>query len=667
MSKKKDKERYPQRQNGENTAEMLQRLLANGLVPKVDPEQEKLEAARALCRKGNPFPLIAMQWPEMVLTDEKEIAIFDRHMRLDRFAHCSESIRNACFDPQNPPLRLDWWQKIILAGFFAIDVAEIYIKGCTGAGKGGSTSIGFCLWYDVYGQSRTVLTGRDKEHAIKNIFGETKDWFMRMQYPHAAEVLKESITESERHSIRLLNPDPSSPTAGEAFSGAHGANTIYGLDETSSLPDSFVENARKNARKIVCLSNPRVRSGEFYRAFEAMGPSLIDTIGCCTGKLGKRLCVTIGGPDCMNVAENRLKTPVSPAGGFEVNGTKYGDNEVLSADDSERVKPLIPRQMDVLQFRITQSDYLPECFAFGKFPKEDAQKQIIIASWLKRHEEAWNDQLPVTCIGADIALSLNGDTSVFAFGGISGCRKLHQVRIDDSIKVAEELVRLSREEYGLNLSDGGIPVCIDYGGGYGSGVGDYLKVLGVWVVEFQPGGTSNFPKNYANLRAEAYATLGLRFDPSGPFGDKPWAIPAVAGLREELCAPERVYANDYIRFRVHPKVEIKKALGRSPDLADALTYLFYVVRRRHELDQWLFSIRNRPLVCYPQNAEEALVRKVELEKEPPPRTEWDDIPFDWKPPVVPNGSNEQRKVVVAQPDKYQREPWWMRYTRDNER
>lgn len=630
----------------------------------IDPEAEALEAARKKCRKGNPFPLIALQWPETLLTDPEEIEIFQRSMKEERFALCTASIKDACFDSDNPPLRFDFWQKIILAGFFAIDIGEVYIKGATGVGKGGSAAFGFCLWYDVYKKSRVTLTGRDKEHAIKNIFGETKNWFLQMAHPSPGRVLGESIDDHERHYIKLLNPDPSSPTAGEAFSGGHGDNTLYGFDEQSSLPDSFVTNARKNAQKMVSLSNPRDRVKDFYRAFEAMGENM-DRIGCCAGKLGKRLCVTVGGPDCINVAERRLKTPVAPIGGFEINGRKYGDNEVLNAEDAKCVKPLIPRQMDMLQFHMALSEPLPDCFAYGKFPKEDAQRQIILASWLQRHEEAWRDNLGVTCVGLDVALSLEGDNTVLAVGGIEGCRAFHPLRLNNTIAIAKEVIRILKDAYGIDLTSGTVPVCIDYGGGYGNGVGSSLKEYGVWVIEFQPGGTSSMPKNYANLRAEGYGTLGLRLDPHGPMSTTPWAIPLQNGLREELCAPERVFANDMIRWRVHPKSEIKQTLGRSPDFADSLTYLFHAVRKKHELDQWLFAIKNRPLMCFPANQEEvAAVRKI-VDETPKPKTEWDDVKFDWAQPKKKEGEpDEPRKIIVAKPDKYPKVPWWHRYVKD---
>jgi hypothetical protein len=658
---KKQKEE-PIVQPGEFADDAIWRALSEKMQFKDEntPEKIELERARELCRKGNPFHLIALQWPELVITDPVEIELFNRAMTEERFAHVTESIRSACLDPANPHLRLDWWQKVILAGFFAKDIGEQYIKGCTGAGKGGSTAIGFCLWYDVYTQCRISLTGANHDHAVKNIFGETKSWYMKMKHrdTKGTAVLKESIEESERRYIKLLNPDPASPTAGESFSGAHGPNTLAAFDENSAHPEVFERNARKNARKIICLANPRIRSGSFYRAFEAMGLDRMDVTGCCPGKRGKRLCVTIGGLDCINVSENRLAIPVAPPGGFEVAGKKFEEFDLIDEEYVEQCKPLIPGQMDVSQFIAALNDStLPECFAHGRFPKEDAERQIILPSWLPRHEQAWNDSVPVTCVGLDVALSLDGDNTVIAVGSDKGCRSFHPFQMENPNEIAREVIRRLAEDYSIDLTLRQTPVCIDYGGGYGRSVGPVLMEMGVWVIPFEPGGSSSTPRQYANMRAEGYGELAIRLDPNGPI-QEPWGIPILDGLREELCAPEREYAPDMIRWKVKPKVEIKQQLGRSPDFADALTYLFHAVKVRHNLQAFLHNISKRSVVLYPTTKEEAVVRKIELEKAP---TEWDKVQWDWAPKQI---NDEPKKNIVTPPDKNPRKPWYTRYLQD---
>jgi len=286
----------------------------------------KINAARTRCRRGNPFPLVALQWPELAIpADTREATIFRKNLNCIEPLPIPDQIKTAIFDRTNPVLRLDWWQHIIIAAFFEPIIGELFIAGATGVGKGASVCMACNLWFDVYTESRIHLTGRDKVHAQKNIFGETVKWRRRMASPVAGETLTERINDTERHYAMLLNPNISSVTAGEAFSGAHGKNTLYVFDEATSHPVSFLENARRNAKLIVALANPRSTMGWFRRGFDkliAAGEQC--RIGLVPGDLRMRLCMMIGGADCLNVRYQRLKVPVAPKGGLELSSELHG-------------------------------------------------------------------------------------------------------------------------------------------------------------------------------------------------------------------------------------------------------------------------------------------------------------------------------------------------------
>jgi hypothetical protein len=91
-----------------------------------------------------------------------------------------------------------------------------------------------------------------------------------------------------------------------------------------------------------------------------------------------------------------------------------------------------------------------------------------------------------------------------------------------------------------------------------------------------------------NLRAEAYGELARRLDPEGPWAEEPWALPADPLLREELVAPEKIFSSDGLAFRLTPKHRhpgancvgetLREKLGRSPDTADAVAYLYHAGR-----------------------------------------------------------------------------------------
>jgi hypothetical protein len=301
---------------------------------KADAELERL---RKLCREGNPFPLVAYQWPELIVQDEREAAIFRENVKMVESALVTDAIKSACLAPNNPVLRIDWWQHIILAAMFDVAIGEMFIAGATGVGKGASVSIGANLWFDAYTEARIHLTGRDRDHARRNIFGETIKWRTRMKEPGIGSVNSEAISHTARHCVVLLNPDASSSTAGEAFSGAHGKNTFYVFDEATSHPDSFVENARRNAHMIVALANPRTLFGWFRAGFKKVPEG--KRIAVIPGDLRMRLCMSIGGADCINVRYHRLKVPVAPKGGIEVTKEHHGYATDSSSPRATEVSP----------------------------------------------------------------------------------------------------------------------------------------------------------------------------------------------------------------------------------------------------------------------------------------------------------------------------------------
>lgn len=289
---------------------------------KLIPESKQLAEYRRMCREGNPFPLIGMQWPEFVIPpDHPDAPFFRENLKLAADANVTDVIKAAIFHPQTPLLRIDWWQHIVIAGFFDSVIGELYIAGGTGLGKGASVSMAVNLWFDAFAECRVHLTGRDREHARRNIFGETVKWYGRMKHPNHGTATAEAISHTKRHYVALLNPDVSSSTAGEAFSGAHGENTLYTYDECTALPKSFVENARRNAKTIAAIANPR-GLGWFKDGFKALPAN--QRIGVVPGDLRMRLCVMVGGEDAINVRYQRLKYPVAPKGGIEVRSVEAG-------------------------------------------------------------------------------------------------------------------------------------------------------------------------------------------------------------------------------------------------------------------------------------------------------------------------------------------------------
>jgi hypothetical protein len=112
-------------------------------------------------------------------------------------------------------------------------------------------------------------------------------------------------------------------------------------------------------------------------------------------------------------------------------------------------------------------------------------------------------------------------------------------------------------------------VAIDVGG-LGAGVVDRLIELGHEdiIVPINFGGSALDSEKYVNRRSEMWATMG-----GWLAGDMPVMIPDDDKLHADLCAPNYSYDSNQ-RLKLEKKEDIKKRLGRSPDIADALALTF---------------------------------------------------------------------------------------------
>lgn len=566
-----------------NTGDAIASMFAEmiGRNQKSDQPQEVREALseyKRLAREGDPFPFIAYQWPELLADGE--------------WSEYSHLFEGALDDPLDPCLKLESWQRKACAASVDDSFGEVALCGSTGCGKGFIVGgIILNLIFDIYPEIRIHITSETFSHAQNNLYGEFVMWRKRMRFPKPASVLGKGTSTGERHYVTILNPKPDS---GEAFSGRHGSRVVYVFDESSAAPKVWVENAIKNASFIFYLSNPRVTIHWFRDLFKPTN----ERSGECVGDLGKRLNLQIGGPDCTNVREKRLRKPVGPLQGIEIDGKFYNQGEVIPKEEWRKQRIIIPGQTDIGKHRATMAqaeEWKRNCFGLGLFPDEDPEFQVILSSWLERHVAYWKSiggDIPIEAFGLDVARSEGGDQNVLACGGAIGLKEFHEWNSPTYEGTKDKVLDIAESKYGIDLKKGQHPVCIDYGGGYGAGVGEFLQKEGVWVVEFQPGGSSKwFPKNFIGCRTEAYALLGRRLSPMDFWASQPFAIPEHEFLTQELVAPLKIFPKDVLTsFRLESKKIVKEKLhGRSPDYADALTYLFYTLFELHQYYQLLLK------------------------------------------------------------------------------
>lgn len=164
-----------------------------------------------------------------------------------------------------------------------------------------------------------------------------------------------------------------------------------------------------------------------------------------------------------------------------------------------------------------------------------------------------------TVMGLDVAAMGNDATAFVIRRGrvVIHTEKLYKA---SNAEIANRL-HVLRETYGVDHC------FIDGTGGYGTGVHDLLSARGaatnVTLVHFNESAT--YDHKYANKRAEMWVNVRdwLRNAASLPVGED-WG--------RDLCAP--TYRFDGDKLRLEKKDEIKKRIGRSPDIGDALALTF---------------------------------------------------------------------------------------------
>lgn len=508
-------------------------------------------------KDGDPFPYIELQWPRFFLDD---------------------------------------FQRDIVEHVFRPDHKEVFVKGCTKPGKGFSVALAANIWFDVFSDAKIILVGPNAKHSQDVMFAEIAALRAQMAHKRPGEVLTKEIRTSGKHYITISNPK-----SGEGFSGQHGPHTMFIFDEASDVDDKFYTIAKTQARFIIALSNPRTLSGWFRDGYKgAADPDVTQSI---TTDFGRRRLVTVGAKDCYNVRHKLLEVPFGPPGGIVINGHKYEVGEPIPVDDFKKVKLRIPAQLDYARYKSIMSDpneWNRRVFGEGKFPKQDAAVQLIMAEWLDRHLAAWNpEEMEVTAFGLDVAASEHGDESVFTAGNFNGIIGIHSAQYSDTTDVVGWALSTAREEYGVDLTREDIPIAVDMGG-VGKGPGDTLRDKGCNVIDVLGNRRPrNRPQNFYNEWAEAYGELAERLDPR--LSHPPFGLPNDQKMLADLTVQQKIIQTDGVRFKLLPKDKhnpkyngptIRGMLGRSPDRGDSVA-LCYLAARRSEYG---VDTTDRPMV-----------------------------------------------------------------------
>lgn len=558
----------------------------------------KLELARREFLKGNPLPYVRYQWGESIVLDDFQV----------------DMLRSLA-DPL---------------------IREVWVKGNTGCGKGGAAGIGVCAYFDLFEDARVVITRDKYETAVGVMLSEVVKWFKRMRCPPDAIVRSEQIvsTTNAQHSISCANP-----MKPEGFAGVHSEHVLFLFDEATAVPDDRYSLSETQATKFLALANPRTTGGAFFNAFHdnVNEPDATQTV---LGPHGWRRLITVDGEQMLNVRRQCLSRPVSPPGGITVCGHRYAPGEKIPDDHYRHCKAIIPGQTCYDQFMGLKQNPNPDfvaCFAHGRFPQEDPDRQVIYGRWLvapgklwERWRRAWqrcenhegeaklrallNKWHPVQAFGFDVALSASGDASTLTAGGFRGVRNQHEFKSKNVRELVDWVIETAAT-YNVTLTDRSVPVGMDCDG-IGEPIAQAMEARGIRIIHINGNAKSEVDSlTYVNMRAEAYGELGARLKPDGrwtyemtPDGDVSredrsmlFLIPPHAELLRQIRAHEKIFPqSDSMRYKINPKDKspgneddnriksVKEKIGRSPDNSDSLVYFYRALQHRGaSLEEWL--------------------------------------------------------------------------------
>lgn len=441
------------------------------------------------------------------------------------------------FVRENFGVEPDEWQRDALIAFADPTIPRISMQACAGPGK--SAVLAWMGWHFLATQGErgehpngfcTSITG---ENLSANLWKEFSKWQQRSAFLTAAFVwTAERIFAKDHKATWFLAartwPKTASPDEqGKTLSGLHGKFVLVLIDESGAIPPTVMRAANQ------ALST---------------GPSF--------GKV-----VQAG-------------NPISREGMLFLAGTRWADQwhviRITGDPDDPKRSPRI--NIDDAREHIRQNgrdDPWVMAYILGQFPRTAINallsEEDVLAAMNRTLPEA-EYQHAAKILGVDVAREGDDRSVIWTRQGLVSFAPISMRGASSSVG-AGRIATMWREQQ--------VDACfVDSTGGFGAGWIDRLRELGRAPLGVEFAGAPD-DKRYANKRAEMWFRAAEWVKGGG-------CLPNVPELVGELTVPTYSFKGD--AFIIEPKVNVKKRLGRSPDLADALacTFAFPAVKQPTE-------------------------------------------------------------------------------------
>ncbi len=244
----------------------------------------------------------------------------------------------------------------------------------------------------------------------------------------------------------------------------------------------------------------------------------------------------------------------------------HPDADVIVRKVNYYDNPYCPENMRRLAEKMKRENYGEYLHVWEGEPRLFADDRLIGREEVYRALETKTDIAAGTTpliVGVDVA-RFGDDKTAMCFRRGRQVLKFKTYAKLDVVQVANLTAGIIAEEHPAR-------VCIDVGG-LGAGVFDVLTAngFGEYVSPVNFGERADNPERYVNRRAEMWARVADWL--KSPL---PVSLPPFDGLAEDLTAPLKQF-DSLGRLQLEAKAEIKKRLGRSTDVGDALALTFAI-------------------------------------------------------------------------------------------
>jgi len=249
------------------------------------------------------------------------------------------------------------------------------------------------------------------------------------------------------------------------------------------------------------------------------------------------------------------------------------DDDVIVRKVNYYDNPYCPDNMKKLAIKMKNENYDEYLHIWEGEPRQEAGHHLIarrdVFKAMNNCDVSHHNLAPLI-IGLDVARFGDDKTAVCLRSG----RQVLQFKTYAKLDV----VQVAHLVAGLIAEYKPAKVCIDIGG-LGAGVYDILVAQGfaALIVPVNFGEKAENPERYVNRRAEMWARLNDWL--KSPL---PVKLPKMDSLVEDLTAP-MVMFDSVGRLQLEPKADIKKRLGHSTDVGDALALTFAIAHSEYLL------------------------------------------------------------------------------------